>query len=231
MSAFHRMMIISSIIGVAFLSSCSRIAFWVTPTPKPLSGWITKWLTNPTCQPPCWEHLTPGETNINESVKVIEQIPDVTITHFPYSDKPWGFRQVDWKFIDRDEGGYATTKENDQLISTIFLRVSTQQFLPVMQVTSTFGPPSNVLLYRCLNEAGNNGCVLHLIYIDSGFAIELSLPDRGINNHRLKLSEDSRIFGIWFFPTGDNGYASTLGKNTDHYPKDLYKWKGFVEYP
>lgn len=230
MHVFRRMMIIQAILVISILSSCSGTAFWVKPTPKPLGSSITKWLTNPTCQPPCWENLVPGETNIIDSVKVIGQIPSVTITGFPYDDKPWGIRQVRWQFTDRDEGGSATTEKNNPVISTIFLQVSGQQFLPVKQIVSNYGPPIGVLIYSCLNEVGNNGCVLHLIY--NGFAIELrKLPDKGIESYQIKLSEDSKVSGIWFFPKGDNGYANTLGKNSGHYPKDLYQWKGFVDYP
>lgn len=230
MPALRRILVLYSIFGICFLSSCSRIAFLSTPTPKPLSSWITKWLTNSTCQPPCWENLVPGETDIIESVKIIEQIPNATITSFPYNDAPFGFRQVRWQFNDRDGGGSATTEKNDQVISTIFLQVSGEQHLPVEQIVSVFGPPDQVLIYRCLNEVGNHGCQLHLIY--NGFAIELEkLTDKGTKDYRIKLSEDTSVFGIWFFPKGDNGYANTLGRNTGHFPKDLYEWKGFVEYP
>jgi hypothetical protein len=41
------------------------------------SEWIAKWLKNPTCKVPCWENITPGEINRDQTKLLLSSNPEV----------------------------------------------------------------------------------------------------------------------------------------------------------
>jgi hypothetical protein len=227
--SMQKMMII--LISLVFSVSCINLGIFPTPQPKPLSKWITKWLTNPTCKPPCWENLIPGETAILDSPQLLSQVEGVRITVYPSKNQEPPYTQLQWNFSNPGESGAADTYEGGLKISIIWLGLSNDQQLLLEQVVSSYGLPSDVLLYDCRGEITQHSCVVHLIYNNIGIALELFLPDVGKNDHQVRIREDSRVGAIWFFPLGDTSYGEVLGKNTGDFPKGMVQWNGYGDYP
>lgn len=228
MSFYRRGLIF--ILYIVLLSSCSNITIFSTPTPEPLSSWIQKWLNDPSCQPPCWEHLVPGETNIQDGAEILSHVSDVKITWYPTTNPATGYQQVMWDFVNPGEGGAATTEKNGQEIATISLMISDTQRLTIEQVFSSYGFPSDILLYDCRGEITAKACAVHLIY-KNGMALELLLPDEGKNTHEVTIQKNSKVERIWFFPLSDNSYGEAIGMNSGYFPQYLVAWRDFGPYP
>lgn len=215
------------------LSSCNGITIFPTATPEPRSTWIDKWLDDPTCQPPCWENLIPGETNISDGLEILSHIPGVKITWYPWypSVIPTEETQIMWDFANRGEGGVATTEKKGQEIATIALNISGTQFLPLKEVFSSYGFPSDVYVFDCRGEITAQACGVHLIYPKNGMALELLLRTTGENDNQVTIEENARVGKIWLFPLGDNGYRGMLGTSSGDFSQNVVPWKGFGKYP
>jgi hypothetical protein len=194
------------------LSSCRASSFWQTATPMPLSGWITHWISNPICAPPCWEKITPGETNLDEGVALLEKIQGVKIKSWPSQNRDVS-QQVNWDFGSSGESGSITAHNNGQ-IDTIYLKISSQQSLSLKQIFESYGSPSEIFFYSCMDEMFNKFCEVHLIYDEIGLVLVLGLSDNGKEHHQVSLSEKSNIFAIWLIRPKTNSYGELIGKNS-----------------
>jgi len=52
------------------------------PTPVPI-------LSNPTCEPPCWKNIQPGETTKDEAFFLLKKLPEVDQTTITLRGEPW----------------------------------------------------------------------------------------------------------------------------------------------
>lgn len=213
------------------ISSCSALPFFSTPTPKPRSDWITKWLKNPTCQPPCWENMIPGKTKIEDGVTILEQIPGINKLSGPSKGPIGNEKQMVWQFGPSSGSISAQTDERGEILSFIYLNLNLEENITLDELVSAYGQPTNLSFYDCRTELNMKSCVIHLIYKDKGMALELLVDDIGKGEYRVKILSETKVSGVWLFPATGDGYATTIGKNSFIYPKFVINWKGYTNYP
>ena len=210
-----------------FLTSCGLTP--VLEKQEPRSEWATKWLTNPTCQPPCWENIIPGQTPIDDVAAILATTQGIHILTNPQTGPLSEIRQMDWGFDQSIDSGGAQSDETGNLVSEIYL--NTYQPITTEEVINKFGSPTNVLLYYCSSEFWRKSCVVHLVYTDKGMALDLFLNDTGKNGYQVKIEPTSKLTAIYFFTDIEGAYEMNFGKNSPNYPKYYYSWEGYSNYP
>lgn len=209
------------------LISCGKSLLFHNQEPR--NDWLASWLSNPVCQPPCWENIIPGKTSLNEAVNILTNMDGVNILLFPIKDTTSEMRQMDWTFERiKDNAGIQTDKYGN-LVSKIYFNIN--QILTIEEVEKKFGFPSNVMLYDCRSENSRKTCEVHLVYRNASMVLELFLNDRGNADHKVMISPNSEIYRIDFLEGNENSYLNLIGKNSFNYPELLLNWKGYTNYP
>ncbi len=209
-----------------FLISCGFPgSFTTSPTNTPREQWVTDWLDNPTCQPPCWENITVANTTIPELVSKLSNTDDIVLTG-PYKNDISKQTTVYWEFPDNKSGGQAITGYNNSIIILMNLSVNQNQNLRISEVIKVYGDPNYVLVRECNSGFLSLLCTVHLIF-NKGLALELLLSS---NHDKVDISEDSTVGRIWFFPPGIQGYESVLSKTLLNIQASVIKWEGYKEY-
>ncbi len=196
---------------------------------KPHSDWLKKLLTQPACQPPCWENMLPGTTSMDEVAATLSNLNGIKIIHYSqeFSNPE---RQMDWTFDQSSDSGSAFGDDQGKILSYLYFGLSDS--LTVEEVISSFGEPTNVLLYDCRTELSKKTCVAHIIYSNKGMALQTTILDQfGKSSYQVNISAQTQILGIWFLPTNNNSYENIIGKNSFNYPQYYYQWKGYSNYP
>jgi hypothetical protein len=158
------------------------------------SSWITRWLTNPTCQPPCWENITPGETTIDEAVKIVYQIPGVEITWMPsMTGLTEGDKSLQWYFNQSDFGSI-DTEIGQEIVSVIRLGAGGEQKLLLSEVIAAYGNPSTVVKGRCHFVT----CVYSVVYKDRGMELDIGTSDKKVD-----IQADTEISPIFLYPLSE----------------------------
>ncbi len=210
--------------------SCSLFVSTPTPVIKPRHPWITKWLQDPTCRPPCWENITPGVTGMYEAYELLPQIPGVKVTFPPVKKTFDNSKQMQWQLDGSSDTGIADSDEQGELITMLTLTVGAYQLLTVEEVISSYGSPSEVVITDCRGELFRKSCVAHLVYADLSMALGIFLRDVGDDKHRVEVLPDSRIEEIMLFPSEDDYYLKIFwpnGKQEGYF----FQWNGFNVYP
>ena len=213
------------ILYFGILASCVQANFLFKPTHTKRSEWLTKWLYEPSCSPPCWEQMTPGDTTINEGLSLIKKLNGVSIKYSPgkglYDDR----KQMMWDFNDSNSSGSGTTDKQGDVISDISLQLNSEENLRISEIISIYGPPEYVNTLGCFGELTNTSCDVHLIYPKIGMSLGLYLPDQGTDEHNVEISSDLSIRTIVFFSPGVDNYLKALGVFDN-----FVKWSGYTEY-
>jgi hypothetical protein len=200
------------------LSCACRLTATPTPAPPPYPGWLSNWLTAPTCQPPCWENITPGTTVFTDAVKIVQQLPTVSISWGPATDQ-WGRQAIEWNF------GSISTATQDQVISEIRLSIPNNAEPTLKEVFAAYGEPTHVLFTDCRDAH----CVVELIYLGKGMLLGFLLPTSPFQN-TVNVRSDANVGRISLFPPGASSYATTVGAYAISI-KDYYtEWKGYGNY-
>lgn len=209
------------------LSSCS---FSVDKTETVArSEWLDKFLKNPTCQPPCWENIVPGETNIDDALAILSHTNGIKLTNNPTVLSGYT-TEMNWNFDESNDSGGVTTDEQGNVISKISLGF--YEKLTTEEVISAFGPPTDVLLYDCRPFVGKKTCEVHIIFQEIGVGLRTYLiDDIGKNKYQVVISPQTEIDGIWLFQNINGTYEQIIGKNSFNYPQYFIKWKGYSNYP
>jgi len=222
MSKYIRPWLIFASLLVLWLASCDLIR--QTPTPAantPREQWITDWLDEPICQPPCWENITPGTTTMTEAASILNNLTGV-ITLGPLFSDIRNRDEISWEFPHSQSGGSSYTEGNSSIIVNMRLSIDLDQLLKVEEVIQVYSFPDHVLARSC---TGRN-CVVHLIY-DNGMTLELYLRTK---NDYFEIAEDSRVYRIWFLLPGVQGYVDTMSAYQLDIIASLIDWEGYREY-
>lgn len=185
------------------------------PTRVPRDVWITRWLYNPSCLPPCWEMITPGVTTITKTVNILNNlagVSNIVVT----SGMSTGM-VINWDFNQSGGSGGAISDEHGY-VDVINLGAADDQLLTVGEVISTYGPPSHVLRgSRHLNESG-----LYIIYMDRGMFLYTQLP---VDDGKVKVSPKTSVLELDFIQPGEESFLSTI-----HTLYDIVEWQGYTAY-
>jgi hypothetical protein len=190
--------------------------------------WITKWLDEPTCQPPCWENLHPGTTLINEVPNILAKVPDIiNISDSAYSGfvecKSWSMNGYEKKEI----GLACKNKYDEKPISTIELKFG-------------FNPGSRVYLGEIINSYGNPnyvvpkidnaGCHAYIFYIEKGMRL---FVDGSSPGKMMKITGNWEVLNVTFYyPENDiDTTLDSLGWKGFLDLTRMRKWSGYTDYP
>ncbi len=200
--------IILAILGVA---SCNPIV--LQPSASAFrNAWLAKWLSAPTCQPPCWENIKPGATSTADALTLLYQIPNNKIT---YRDKS----NIEW-VLDGTDAGWITG-DND-LVASITLDIHVGENLFLSEVNKVYGLPSQVRLLRCIEGM----CEVNLTYPNHGMVVGLLLPNKGNTIDQVSISSSSLVSRIILFEDLEKYH------NSPPYTGGIFlDWKGYGDYP
>jgi hypothetical protein len=159
------------------------------------SSWITRWLSSPACQPPCWEKITPGVTTMEEAVKIVYQIPGVDITWLPsMTGVTEGEKSLQWYFNPSDFGSIEP-ESGQEIVSVIRLGAGGEQKLLLGEVIAAYGNPSAVVKGRCHFVT----CVYSVVYKDRGMELDIGTYD----NKKVDIQADTEISTIFLSPLNE----------------------------
>jgi hypothetical protein len=133
------------------------------------SEWIAKWLRNPTCKVPCWENITPGETNRDQTKLLLSSNPEVESVE-ERDVIPYGL-MLFVKIYDGKHKGNVSIKFDDQNIAQEIELAVFGDNLYLHDMISVYGSPKKVLFHNQDYEY----VTVDLLYPESGMIIELSL--------------------------------------------------------
>jgi len=232
MKKIHRLYFFlgSILLTLVVVSSC-RIPFDLlsTPTPVPRNAWLTEWLKDPVCQPPCFLGITPGITTITETVQLLSNTPDVRITSGPSITIDSQHQELSWFFttFTLDDSGRIVTDIGGTVL-TFVVSPGYDQHLTISDVISYYGQPSHVLHYFCRGKE----CPVQIIFLSSGMLLDTFLPANWDENykHSVEITPDVSVQAIWFFPVGEEGYKMAFPFYASSLSEKLLQWNGYTTY-
>lgn len=209
------------------LIACNLVPALGTPTPAARHQWIEKWLNTPSCQPPCWENIIPGETSLIEAASILSRSPNVKITLLPNKNNNQ-ISQLQWQLESSSDTGIADSDETGDKIASLVLSLGSDQLLMIDEVISKYGQPSHVIIFDCRGEITQSSCIIHLVYPNLGMAIEILLRSQEKEGYHVEINSVAKVGKIMLFPKGENTYQQTIAQNLN---KPQMDWRGFDEYP
>lgn len=177
-----------------------------TPVPPSVINaetWLQQWLSSPTCQPPCWENITPGKTTFSEVVKVVANIPGVSINRLSMTpaliDNNTAIR---WDFGKNGSGSIRANFIN-KIVTVVVLVPDGDQILTVKDLITAYGHPDAIVTGYCFGEYFTVSCPYVLLYKKLGLVAYLDVyaeksiiikPDTQIVFVNLSPQNDLKIF-------------------------------------
>ena len=190
----------------------------VQPPMEPRHEWITRWLNQSVCAPPCWEGIVPGETLLKDAIVLVEGVPNAKITG------EW--EQVfEWEMAGSDYGKAFTNLEigmsgNDS-IAWIDISMNKNQSVVLEEAVDVYGSPSYIQVVYC-NEVLS--CDTNLIYSRNGMVLQLYLELNPKGNVEVK--RESTILRLLFFVPGLENYMAV----SPYRFSSLKHWEGYGYY-
>ena len=197
---------------------------WFTDKFTNPSGWIAKWLRNPSCNVPCWQNITPGETNRDQAKSLLSSNPD--ITGIEESDViPYG--QVLNLNLDNDvyPDDVTILFDNENIVQEIdFATFGSNLYLNDMILA--FGSPKRVLFRNQEYEY----VTVDLLYSERGVIVELFLQNLNLEGEipKVKIEKYMEVRHIYLNTPGLKYFFDTSGIVD---PSLSYEWKGYTTYP
>ncbi len=213
------------IVGCMLIASCSP-RYTSTPTPSaPRSAWLAKFLHNPTCQPPCWENITPGKSTITEAKRILFASSDIEVT---FEDS----EGIDWKFLPNYEVGKAESfKDNYGLKIVDYLNFGLigRQTLRLSEIVDAYGQPNFITISRDIHY--RDKCYVCIAFqsfdIVLGTYQKCSVSDIGNGGESIQLTifSDTLIEYLSLTSKGVKAYT-----RVNEFPNKMIIWKGYGEY-
>lgn len=179
-----------------------------------------QWLQNPVCAFPCWQNITPQETNFEDVIPILQDA------------------KVDIDFIDEDSVSLlfeetisgSVTKASDGVVDHIILDVHDDK-LTITDLEQIIGTPEKVALTW---ELYTSDCMGRLLYPDSGTIIDVAYLENNSRSRdkldcQVDITSDSKIFRIVLI--GSKFDSSELWKKSPYSNLDYMEWKGYGTYP
>jgi len=209
--------VIFLLLTISVITNCSGSNEAANP------AWVTKWLEQPTCMPPCWETIIPGVTTMTDASKILSTIPNVIDMKGPMvqplTDKEY---VIHWSFIETMDGGAIYT--NDEGIVYWTMLAASEETLQLHEIIDKYGEPSKIYIE---DHCRGNRCPVFIAYPDLSMTLETTLP---INfGNIIRISPDTSIDYINFFAPGEEDWPNMMGDNIMFYGKE-YSWKGYTKY-
>jgi hypothetical protein len=192
-----------------------------TPSPSETADissiWLTTWLTQPACKPPCWQNITPAVTTKDEAVSILEKMTGTTVTYNYKNGVGWEFGST------KNDGGWLGAQ--DGIVDFVVLDL-VQSKLTLETLVASYGYPSHIEPYDCQQGDSLGMCLTMLIYPDLGMLVDTDLKDLG--NHRVEVQPETEIWRITLIQPGLENYKK-IPDFQDY--GILMEWKGYGSYP
>ena len=123
--------------------------------------WMEKWLTNPTCDPPCMEGITPGISTAKEANWKEFLLTDINRPSSPYYDEKAIVPEIGCQGIS-----YYSDESTGIVKSTSVDVYCENDNTTVKEIISVYGNPDYEGVERL-----EFGCLRHYVWLDKGLAI------------------------------------------------------------
>ncbi len=209
-------------LAVLFLSSCAITDILRLAPTQSREQWISQWLENPACEPPCWEGITPGKDTLTEVTDKLKNNTGIDI-YGPKYDEGDRFRNyIIYEYQNNHDGARVETDRNGSIINEITVGIDDQENVKLQEIIKKYGSPDYVLIMR-----GHGGtCEISLVY-KQGFSLIVMVPYFW---EHCKVSPTSRVNSIKFFSLAIQDYANEYGHNGINTTATLEDWKGYKWY-
>lgn len=176
-----------------------------------------QWVTSPSCSPPCWEGIAPGQTSASDALALIKankQIGNVQMVDDFGSERG----EITWDWLDHSGGGrlfYNGTRLENGIVYAI--KPSIGCCLPLAGVIENYGDPDYVSVGEiplATTESGSPEYTFTLVWIRKGFRVS------GFPQNSLRIDQDFQVNQIAFFVATLDGY-----RQMEVYT--LLPWRGF----
>lgn len=206
----------------------------VMPPPPPVQD--ESLVTGVPCSPPCWYGIHPGQTAVEEAIKIVRGLPFVVSDSLKRAKEglPSGFDEgVTWKYIGGTHpahGGALYARQG----TIVWMRVSLPRGLRLADVLVTQGEPDLVAVSLGMIGIGplaeGHGYYLHLFYSERG--VMLSSKGYGLGEGQyVTLSPDIVIDEAEYFAPRDlvSYVVQILGATEESarkYAQRYHPWPG-----
>jgi hypothetical protein len=197
---------------------------WFTDGFTNPSEWIAKWLRNPTCKVPCWENITPGETNRDQAKSLLSSNPEVASVE-EGDVIPYGLMLFVKIYDGKNKGNVSIKFDNQNIAQEIELAVFGDN-LYLHDMITVYGPPKKVLFHNQDYEY----VTVDLLYPELGLIIELFLHNLNLEGEipKVKIEKYEEILYAYLDAPGLKYFFDTSGIVDSSL---LYEWKGYTTYP
>jgi hypothetical protein len=214
-----------------FLSSCAA------PSEPP------EWFTNASCEAPCWQQISPGQTTRAEVLQSIPQIAFIDPTIVFTKGESWnGFSDI--IFLPISEAVMADIDLRDDRVSIITFSSTepgkNQLGLTVSDVITQYGEPDSIVRVRFTGRGWLPGSdarrvFVFILYTEKGIALgydETSLPKR----KHYQISPEIELSRLdYFYPEDfsfllENGTFSQGNLDAQKTLQIMQPWVGYGDY-
>lgn len=185
------------------------------------------------CNAPCWKGIEIGKTNIDQTMKLLSQMPEIDINSIGHNKVPITMEEfVGASFKGVKEANVIISFQNDKAISIDYRY---RKDISLADAIKKFGEPQYIIPYSLRGDPSA------LIIVDFFY------PEKGICLHHqnrsfiLGLPETYRIKGslniteVYYvdssIPNGQFEYGCLRGGDENEWKTMVQDWKGFGVYP
>ena len=174
----------------------------------------TNLIGNNNCNPPCWNEITPGQTNKDQATMAMHQINYEKGGELSVSD--YG---ISWQ--ERTFGRVYAIEFEGNLVKLI--RFPTER-TSLEQILSLFGEPDYLITEPGKGKGGGNFILIY--YPNKGLAFTIDLKSQKT------VTADGSVVGSWFLPPTDirNAIGIIHGEEwIDEFMARIHNWNGYGE--
>ncbi len=197
------------VVAVALIAAC-------VPAPQLLDDTLlhdTSLIDGEPCGPPCFREITPGETNWNDAITILEDDPDFSNVQVqPSEDENDPGIAATWQEGDNSQSCCQIATDDGEVVTVTFLR--TAPGMTLSQLIDARGEPP----YLTGQEFTDDQAVGSLVYPDQLMVVYVFVE--GATTGEFKA--DSQIIGAL--------YMTQDQMNTLMDTAELHAWQGYQSY-
>ena len=209
---------------VACLAACNQLE---SSSGHALQPWTHHWLqSNAPCRAPCWEGITPGQTELAQASTLLMHnalIQSTTIFTSPVApDKS----EIDWRWGNGTLGGRAFYNAQNPPHIIQFLQVNYPDTFSLQQVIGTYGDPSHIIAMQAGGFPGESRASqidqrIWVVYLDKGLLL-------GVDSHQgWDIRPDLPLSTPTFFTPGIAHFTAFFDQTSNHV---LVPWQGYHDF-
>jgi len=172
-----------------------------TATAAPmLEEWRNRWLQGIPCRAPCWEGVTPGETSVDDALRIWAASPLIRDVRRSRVNLVSDQGQLVWNWTTGGEGGQAQFLRQDTNPKITGTGVALPWTYSLEEVIAAYGKPTHVVAHsRCFPDALGAEYNVAVYFLTNGFLLgegSAFTPDT-MNQPLIRRKDSQRIA---FFP-------------------------------